>query len=130
MPRVLIVDDDKATREVLREALEEEGYEVAEASDGLGCLEALRTSQEGIVVLLDQLMPRLDGVGVLRAVRDEPSLASRHVYVLLTARTRISTPIRELAAALAVPVVRKPFDLETLFQVIDQASRRLEKAAG
>ncbi len=126
MPRILIIDDDGAIREVLREALEEEGYEVAEASDGVAGLEALRASQERMIVLLDQLMPRLDGVGVLRAIQSNPLLARRHAYILLTARSRISLPMRELATALAVPIVRKPFDLETLFQSIAQAARRLE----
>ncbi|HEY7358104.1 MAG TPA: response regulator, partial [Ktedonobacterales bacterium] len=66
MTHILIVDDDSAIRDTLREALEDEGYEVAEAADGIAGLERLRASQENMVVLLDQLMPKLDGVGVLR----------------------------------------------------------------
>jgi CheY-like chemotaxis protein len=128
MTRILIVDDDNSIREILREALEEEGYEVTEAANGMDGLEKLRASQERMVVLLDQLMPRLDGLGVLRAVQAEPHLAQRHVYILLTARSRMSTPVRELAATLDVPLVRKPFDLETLLQAVEQAAGRLGKA--
>src|SRR5690348_14679781 len=55
MTHILIVDDDNAIRDTLREALEDEGYEVHEAANGIACLEKLRASQEGMVVLLDQL---------------------------------------------------------------------------
>ncbi len=125
MTRVLIVDDDQAIREALREALEDEGYEIGEAVDGIECLAKLRASQEGMVVLLDHLMPKLDGLAVLRAVQSEPPLARRHAYILLTARTRMSTPIQEAVTTLGVAVVRKPFDLEALFQAVQSASERL-----
>lgn len=126
MTRVLIVDDDSAIREVLRETLEEEGYVVDESADGVACLAALRASQEGMVVLLDQLMPKLDGTGVLRALRKEPLLASRHMFILLTARSRVSTPVGKDPNALVVSLVRKPFDLETLLEAVAQAAKRLE----
>jgi CheY-like chemotaxis protein len=126
MTRVLIVDDDSAIREVLREALEEEGYVVDEATDGITCLAALRASPEGMVVLLDQLMPNLDGLGVLRALRAEPALASRHTFILLTARTRVSTPVGDDPNTLLVSLVRKPFELEALLQAVEQAASRLD----
>lgn len=126
MTHVLIVDDDSAIREVLREALEEEGYVVDESADGIACLAALRASQEGMVVLLDQLMPRLDGMGVLRALRKEPLLASRHAIILLTARSRVSIPVGEDPKTLFVALVRKPFELEALLQAVAQAAGRLE----
>lgn len=129
MTRVLIVDDDSAIREVLREALEEEGYVVDESADGIACLAALRASQEGMVVLLDQLMPNLDGMGVLRTLRAEPQLASRHVFILLTARSRVSTPAGVDPKTLFVSLVRKPFELEALLQTVAQAAQRLEETA-
>lgn len=130
MTRILIVDDDDAIRETLRDALEEEGYEVAEAADGIEGLAQLRASQERLVVLLDQLMPRLDGKGVLRAVQDDPLLARQHAYILLTAHARMSARMTEYIAALSIPIVSKPFDLEVLFQVVAKAARRLEEMNG
>ncbi|HEU5367260.1 MAG TPA: response regulator, partial [Ktedonobacterales bacterium] len=115
-----------AIRDTLREALEDEGYRVDEAADGIAGLEILRASGENMVVLLDQLMPKLDGVGVLRAVQSDPLLAHRHTYILLTARSRMSTPVTDLATELGVPIIRKPFDLDTLFQAIVEAIARLE----
>lgn len=128
MTRVLIVDDDEAIRETLREALEDEGYEIAEASNGIEGLAKLRASQEGMVVLLDHVMPKLDGLAVLRAVQAEPPLARRHVYILLTARSRISIPLQETVTGLTVTVVRKPFDLDMLFQAVQHAAERLSAA--
>lgn len=128
MTRVLIVDDDEAIRETLREALEDEGYQIAEASNGIEGLAKLRASQEGLVVLLDHVMPKLDGLAVLRAIQAEPSLARRHAYILLTARSRISIPLQEAVTALAVTVVRKPFDLDALFQAVQYAAGRLSAA--
>lgn len=128
MPRILVVDDDTTIRELLREALEDEGYQVAEASDGVEGLAYLRASQERLVVLLDQLMPRLNGVGVLKAVQADPLLASRHAYILLSARRRVSIPVVELATTLPLSLMHKPFDLEPLLLAIAQAARQLEAA--
>jgi CheY-like chemotaxis protein len=130
MTRVLIVDDDSAIRELLREALEEEGYVVEESTDGNACLAALRASQEGMVVLLDQLMPKLDGMGVLRALRKDPQLASRHAFILLTARSRVSMPMGEDLSARVVSVVRKPFELEALLEAVAHAASRIERTEG
>ena|ERR1051326_1318908 len=128
MTRLLIVDDDAPIRETLREALEDEGYEVEEAADGLAALEKLRASQEGMVVLLDHLMPKLDGVAMLRTIQTDPRLARRHVYILLTARSRMTTSVHDLATTLKVTIVRKPFDLEILFQTVAQAATILNSA--
>ncbi len=128
MTRVLIVDDDSAIREVLREALEEEGYTVFEAEDGVACLAALRASQEGMVVLLDHLMPRLDGLGVLHTLRNEPAVARRNVFILLTARSRMTTPVRDVETFLNISVVRKPFELDNLLYIVAQAARQLDGA--
>jgi CheY-like chemotaxis protein len=85
MASVLVVDDDKDTREVLRLAFEDEGYRVAEAADGLKALEVLRASASPLVVVLDLDLPQLDGIQVLRMVAEDPSLLARHAFILLTA---------------------------------------------
>lgn len=129
MVRILIVDDDEGIRESVRLALEEEGYEVAEALNGKAALAFLGASQERWLVLLDQLMPVLDGTGFLRAVQANPALISRHVYILLTARSRLSTPTLDLAAALEVSVLKKPFELDELLKLVAQSAARLDETA-
>jgi CheY-like chemotaxis protein len=125
-PRVLVVDDDRAIRETLRSVLEDEGYTVAEAPDGVVALELLRSSATPLVVLLDLMMPRLDGVGVLNVVARDQQLASRNAYIVITAnRYRLDTLASHLLSDLAVAVVLKPFDMDTLLDAVASAMRKL-----
>jgi CheY-like chemotaxis protein len=126
MGQVLIVDDDQALRELLREILEEEGYQVLEAADGDTALDLLQHSSERWVVLLDYLMPHGGGKRVLQTVSQDAALSTRHAYILLTARTRLSLPVLEAAEVLSVQVVRKPFDLEGLLATVAQAFSRIK----
>ena len=126
----LIVDDDPDIRALLRMALRADCRSIRsirEASDGRQALEVLRTSAVPLIVLLDWQMPRLDGRGVLRAVAAEPQLqlAMMHRFVLITANDvegdgEITTLLRELQ----VPVIRKPFNLKTVFAVVDDIIAR------
>ncbi len=124
MGPVLIVDDDPTLREVLRAILEEEGYPVLEAAEGNTALQLLRTSPQRLVVLLDYLMPGVDGRGVVQVVSRDAALSTRHAYILLTARARISLPVLELAETISMPVMRKPFDLEDLLVIVAEAQQR------
>ncbi|HLJ81265.1 MAG TPA: response regulator [Ktedonobacterales bacterium] len=127
MVRVLIVDDDTDTRDVLRLIVEDAGYDaVTEATDGLETLAALRAGDVPEVVLLDLDLPRLDGLGVLNAVAADPTLAARYAFILLTAlhqsRYQAAT---EICARLSVPLVLKPFNVDTLLDAVATAARRL-----
>ena len=126
MGQVLIVDDDQELRDLLREILEEEGYQVSEAANGDTALNLLQHSTERRVVLLDYLMPHGGGKRVLQTVSQDAALSTRHVFILLTARARLSLPVLEAAEGLSVPVVRKPFDLEVLLATVAQAFSRIE----
>ena len=83
MKTVLIADDDQASRELLRDALEACGFRLIEASDGREALKQIWTESPDLV-LLDIQMPSLDGFAVLRAARhlDPPSGAR---FIALTA---------------------------------------------
>jgi len=61
---LLIVDDEEAIRQTLRMFIEDEGYQTLEAVDGVAALAVARASADALVVLLDYMMPRLDGPGV------------------------------------------------------------------
>ena len=131
MRRVLVVDDDRAIRETLRIVLEEEGYLVAEASDGLCALEIIRDSPQPLVVVLDFMMPRLDGAGVLRAVLDDPPLAARHAYILTTANIEtIPKGLVSLLVRLAVPILAKPLDLDDLLGTVEDGACRVTPGRG
>src|SRR5579884_1041558 len=103
---VLVVDDDRSIRETLRYVLEDEGYNVREAPDGMAALDLLRHSPTPAVVLLDLMMPRLDGVGVLNAVEHDARLASQNAFIIITAnRYRLDSRSAHLLTDLHVPVV-------------------------
>lgn len=123
---VLVVDDDEAIRESLRLLLEAEDYRVEEASNGIVALDILNTSAVPLVALLDLRMPRLDGEGVLRVVTHDSYLAHHHAYVLLTANfLAVSPSLASMLTELHAPVLPKPFDLESLLDVVHQLACRL-----
>jgi two-component system chemotaxis response regulator CheY len=123
---VLIVDDDADIRMTMRTLLEDfGGHTVLEAADGVSALEQLRASEDALVVLLDLLMPKLDGIGVLQAVAADARLATRHAYVLVTVSRKAESATRLASLALAVPVVAKPFDISVLLETVAESDRRL-----
>lgn len=124
--KVLVVDDDESIRETLRTVLEDADYAVEEASDGLGALKCLRACREKMVVVLDLMMPGLDGAGVLGVVAGDRRLAEQFGYVLVTANNNTLTlAFATLLKNLSVPLVTKPFDIDRLVRVVDEVARRL-----
>ncbi len=125
-PHVLIVDDDEDVRFALRALLEDEGYVVEEAAEGQLALDRLRASAQGLIVLLDVNMPRMDGIQVMRTVADQEPLATRHAYVVDTALNELLTPVVvEFLSGLGASIVAKPFDIYQLLAVITEAAQRL-----
>jgi CheY-like chemotaxis protein len=106
----------------LRLLLEDADHEVLESATGADALERLR--QPGtLVVLLDLLMPRIDGVEVLRRIAADPDLAARHAYIVVTADSRtLLTAAQPLVEAVGAAVIQKPFDVDTLLAAVDRAA--------
>lgn len=127
MPQcVLVVDDDQAIRETLRLVLEDSRYVVLEAADGQTALRIARESEDRMVVLLDLIMPGFDGEQVLSAVAGDETLATRHVYVLMTAaHKRLNPTLKALLEMVNAPIMQKPFDLDTLLNTVADAGKRL-----
>ncbi len=121
-----IVDDDPEIRHTVRVVLEDEGYAVVEAADGVEALDILRTALTSLVVLLDLRMPRLDGTGVLQMVAEDGRLLEQHAFVVMTANAPpLPEDLAALLARLSVPVLRKPFDIDALVQHVQEAAQRL-----
>lgn len=124
--KVLVVDDDESIRETLRTVLEDADYAVEEASDGLGALKCLRACREKMVVVLDLMMPGLDGAGVLGAVAGDRKLTQQFAFILITANhNTLTLALANLLKNLDVPFVSKPFDVDHLVGVVNAAARRL-----
>jgi CheY-like chemotaxis protein len=113
----LVVDDEGAILEALEDVLLGEGYEVETASNGLEGLSRARACHPD-VVLLDVMMPFLDGREMLRLLRADPGLA-RTPVVLMSAGS-VSNQDEQLAEG----VLHKPFDLDALFSLIDRGLAR------
>lgn len=122
---VLVVDDDAAIRETLHQLLEEDGYTVEMATDGIVALDMLRRASFPRVVLLDLMMPRLNGYEVLDAVMADPALRC-HRYVVMTASASALTEsllyIMEQLQALSVI---KPFNIDYLLDQVAESLRGL-----
>jgi two-component system, OmpR family, response regulator MprA len=117
--RILVVDDEPAVREVLERILRLEGYEVAMACDGR---EAVRSqaAARADAVLLDILMPGLDGLEVCRRLRDT---GDRTPVLMLTARDEVGDRVAGLEAG-ADDYLPKPFALEELLARLRALLRR------
>jgi len=105
--KVLVVDDEADIRELCRVNLEFSGYEVLEAGDGEAALEVCRTNRPDLV-FLDLMMPKIDGWGVLEALRTDP-LTNEIPVILLTARGAAEDQIRGWMGGI-VEFVAKPFN--------------------
>ena len=126
--RILVVDDERAVRESLRRALELEGYEVELAADGEEALERLdaEADQAPDAVVLDVLMPRLDGLEACRRIRRS---GSRLPILMLTAQAEVENRVEGLDAG-ADDYLTKPFALEELLARLRALLRRTADGAG
>jgi len=113
---ILIVEDDRDIRDVLADILVDEGYHVLLAEDGLEGLQRLRDGPPPALILLDLMMPRMDGFQFRDEQRRRPEWRDIPV-VLLTAGGDLPDKARQLDAADAL---RKPVKLESLLEMIDR----------
>ncbi|MFE8605704.1 response regulator [Archangium violaceum] len=107
---ILVVDDDPDIREALRDILDDAGYSVALAFHGRMALEMLETMGRPCLVLLDWMMPVMDGAQFLHLLRENPLYDSVKV-ILCTASGRDVPPG-------AQGLLRKPFELEELLAIV------------
>ncbi len=125
--KLLVVDDERAVRESLRRALELEGYEIELAADGSEALSALqKEEQQPDAVILDVLMPGVDGLEVCRCLR---AAGNRVPVLMLTARDEVENRVAGLDAG-ADDYVTKPFALEELLARVRALLRRTTNGDG
>jgi len=111
---IVVVDDEETICETLKDVLEEEGYSVEIAGDGVEALTLLRTmTVVPRMIILDLLMPRMDGNAVLTTLKNDPALADIPVVV------STSDPSR---APSGVLIMRKPVDLDMLLDTVRKQS--------
>lgn len=123
--RLLVVEDDPGIREALADLLDEMGYQPLLANDGDRGLQLAREQSEPCAVLLDWRLPVLDGAGFLRELRALPRGAE--FPVILSTADRSVLPSIDLGV---VGILAKPFDVDALIGLLEEADRRLRPAMG
>jgi two-component system response regulator MprA len=118
--KILVVDDERAVRESLRRALELEGYQVELAEDGEEALDRLDGSSPTDAMILDVLMPGIDGLEVCRRLRSE---GNEVPVLMLTARAEVDSRVAGLDAG-ADDYLPKPFALAELLARLRALLRR------
>lgn len=114
--RILVVDDEAKMRRILELSLKSMGHEVAQASDGQEALAILETGSFDLV-LTDLRMPRLDGIGLLRALRESDNDIP---VIVMTAYGTIETAVAAMKVGAADYVIR-PFEMETIEMAVTRA---------
>ena len=120
MQSILAVDDSPSMRKMVSFTLSGAGYKVVEASDGVDALEKAQKEQVDLV-LADQNMPRLDGIGLTRKLRQDPRYQNTPILILTT---ESSDQMKQAGrAAGATGWLVKPFDPNRLIEVIQKVIR-------
>lgn len=118
--RILVVDDDADVREIITVVLTTEGHDVSGAADGLAALAELQRGPRPALILLDMMMPGLDGEGFMNALRSDPNVADIPV-VILTAHPAA----RKKASAMgAAGCLLKPVELPELLATVELTGQR------
>ncbi len=124
MARILVVDDSPTLRKVVTGILERNGYETMAAPDGIVALDALHKAQVPFdLVLLDFVMPKMNGFQFCRAVRSDERFAMLPVVLMSAKSDKIRDHFVDQTGA--VDAISKPFDAQALIVAIENALRRV-----
>jgi DNA-binding NtrC family response regulator len=119
--KVLVVDDEEPSRQGLSALLSAWGYAVEEAADGQEALDRARTAQPSVVIT-DLVMPKLDGLALLRALQEELPFAT---VILLSGQGRIDTAVAAMKEG-AYDFLTKPVDVARLKMLVPKAAEKAE----
>lgn len=126
MVRILVVDDEPAIRALVARIAQRAGFDVEVARDGAEAIEKLDAARFGVVIL-DLMMPNVDGYGVIDHVR---STGGQHPAIILVSAAD-NAAVRRVDGEIVHSVIRKPFDIDVLSDLITAAaeSRQTSEAA-
>jgi CheY-like chemotaxis protein len=123
---ILAVDDSAPIREMIASILKPKGYHVLTARGGRDALEKLQLLDEPHIILLDVVMPDLDGLAVVRAINQDASLCNAgHLVILMSSPLRLAA--RDIPATAGQ--LSKPFTRQHLIESITSASRLVENGS-
>ena len=114
--KVLVVDDEKQIQNVLAKILKKKDYQVKTVGDGMEALKAFKKERFDIV-LLDIMMPKLDGIQTLRKIKAQ---FPKTIVMMLTAYGSVATA-REAMQLGAYDYITKPFDMNFIYEVLEES---------
>jgi CheY-like chemotaxis protein len=123
---ILIVDDDPDILDGIITILETQPYRLATARDGIKCMEMIRSEKPDLLIL-DLLMPRMDGWGVIREMRSEPIFSDIPIMILSTVIEDASRRRYELETGMAMNVqayIQKPAKPIELIQRVEKLLKK------
>lgn len=113
---ILAVDDSASIREMIASVLRARGYDVTPAADGREALQRLRAATQPHIVLLDIVMPLVDGIAVVHECEHDPALSTvGHRFVLMSSTVRMSQP----DVPTTVGQLAKPFTRQQLIEMVE-----------
>ena len=121
--KILIVDDESRMRKLIRDFLEREGYQILEAADGVEAMDQFYSDKDISLIILDVMMPRMDGWQVLREVREH----SKVPVMMLTARTEEQNELKGFELGVD-EYVAKPFSPKILVARVGALLKRARNA--
>jgi CheY-like chemotaxis protein len=110
---ILVIDDEHAVREMIKSVLEMEGYKVLAARSGKEALDLVKNPNRPCLILLDMVMPELNGPECLTLLKENPTTAEIPVVM-------ISASDFEMIPITLANHIKKPFDLKTLLHVVSR----------
>jgi CheY-like chemotaxis protein len=122
--RVLVADDDESIRQLVCTIVRREGFQVDCVGDGAEAIEELKR-HEYSVILLDLMMPRVDGFGVIEYLREHPP-ADKPIVLVITAYA--DQKFKEVDPNVVAGVIRKPFEVGNLGSLVRLCARGFESA--
>ncbi|HEV7126733.1 MAG TPA: response regulator [Ktedonobacterales bacterium] len=126
MVQLLVIDRDDAIRETLVNLFEDAGYAVVAAASAAAALAFLRSHPDRVVVLFDAGVPGRESDGFFSAVAANGELARRHAYLCMTTnQEKLPPDLRAMLRSWAIPILSKPFDIESLLTAVAEAAQGL-----
>jgi DNA-binding response OmpR family regulator len=121
--RVLVVDDEPAIRALVTKIVERAGFAVESARDGAEAISKLDEQSYGVIVL-DLMMPNIDGYGLIEYIKQR---GGQHPAIIVVSAGD-SASLRRLDGSMVHSIVRKPFDIDVLGDLIAAAARTMEES--
>ncbi len=120
--RVLVVDDEAAIRALVAKIVQRAGYHVDTARDGAEAIERLEDNSYAVIVL-DLMMPNVDGFGLIRHIKERGG--PRPALIVVSAGD--TATFRQLDGSVVHSILRKPFDIDVLGDLVDAAAQSMEE---